>query len=111
MAFTDDRSIDTYDKDMSTFLRALGSIVGAIGTTVTDGLGRLNQRSLGSLEQNVRRLHIRLRYGHQAGPLLDAVRRRDGQRDRSTVPSAPSGTRSSLVVIRTASATCRRCSR
>ena len=63
MAFIDDRRIDTYDKDMSTFLRALGSIVGAIGTTVTDGLGRLNQRSLGSLEQNVRRLHIRLRSG------------------------------------------------
>jgi flagellar protein FlaJ len=61
MAFIDDRKIDRYDKDMSTFLRALGSIVGAIGTTVTDGMERMNQRSLGSLEQPVRRLHIRLR--------------------------------------------------
>ena len=61
MAFIDDKKVDKYDKDLSTFLRALGSIVGAIGTTVTDGLGRMNQRSLGSLEQNVRRLHVRLR--------------------------------------------------
>lgn len=65
LAFADDKKVDRYDKDMSTFLRALGSIVGAIGTTVTDGLSRLNQRSLGSLEQNVRRLHIRLRTGIQ----------------------------------------------
>ncbi len=63
MAFKDDARIDKLDKDMSTFLRALGSIVGAIGTTVTDGLGRMNQRSLGSLEQGVRRLHVRLRTG------------------------------------------------
>lgn len=63
LAFADDRKVDRYDKDMSTFLRALGSIVGAIGTTVSDGLGRMNQRSLGSLEQGVRRLHVRLRSG------------------------------------------------
>jgi flagellar protein FlaJ len=61
MAFIDDRKVDRYDKDMSTFLRALGSIVGAIGTTVTDGLQRMNQRSLGSLEHGVSRLHVRLR--------------------------------------------------
>ena len=61
MAFVDDRRVDRYDKDVSTFMRALGSIVGAIGTTVTDGLERMNQRSLGSLEHGVRRLHIRLR--------------------------------------------------
>jgi flagellar protein FlaJ len=60
MAFIDDKKVDRYDKDLSTFLRALGSIVGAIGTTVTDGLGRMNQRSLGSLEHGVSRLHVRL---------------------------------------------------
>jgi archaeal flagellar protein FlaJ len=61
MAFLDDKKVDAYDKDISTFLRALGSIVGAIGTTVTDGLQRMNQRSLGSLEHGVSRLHVRLR--------------------------------------------------
>ncbi len=63
MAFIDDRRVDQQDRDVSTFLRSLGSIVGAIGTTVSEGMGRINQRSLASLEQGVRRLHVRLRSG------------------------------------------------
>jgi flagellar protein FlaJ len=63
MAFLDDRKVDQHDRDVSTFLRSLGSIVGAIGTTVTEGMERINQRSLASLEQGVRRLHVRLRSG------------------------------------------------
>ena len=63
LAFMDDRRVDKQDRDVSTFLRALGSVVGAIGTTVTEGMERVNQRSLGSLEQGVRRLHVRLRSG------------------------------------------------
>ena len=63
MAFIDDRNVDKADRDIATFLRSLGSIVGAIGTTVTEGMERINQRSLGSLEQGVRRLHVRLRSG------------------------------------------------
>jgi flagellar protein FlaJ len=63
MAFIDDRRVDQQDRDVSTFLRSLGSIVGAIGTTVTEGMERIDQRSLASLEQGVRRLHVRLRSG------------------------------------------------
>jgi flagellar protein FlaJ len=63
LAFIDDAHVDRVDKDLSTFLRSLGSIVGAIGTTVTEGMERINQRSLASLEQGVRRLHVRLRSG------------------------------------------------
>jgi flagellar protein FlaJ len=63
MAFIDDRKVDQQDRDVSTFLRSLGSIVGAIGTTVTEGMERIDQRSLASLEQGVRRLHVRLRSG------------------------------------------------
>ncbi len=63
LAFIDDRRVDQQDRDVSTFLRALGSVVGAIGTTVTEGMDRVNQRSLASLEQGVRRLHVRLRSG------------------------------------------------
>jgi flagellar protein FlaJ len=63
LAFLDDRRVDQQDTDLSTFLRSLGSIVGAIGTTLTDGLERLNQRALATLEQGVRRLHVRLRSG------------------------------------------------
>jgi len=63
MAFMDDTRVDQQDRDVSTFLRSLGSVVGAIGTTVTEGMERINQRSLASLEQGVRRLHVRLRSG------------------------------------------------
>jgi flagellar protein FlaJ len=63
MAFIDDRRVDQHDRDVSTLLRSLGSIVGAIGTTVTEGMERINQRSLASLEQPVKRLHVRLRSG------------------------------------------------
>ncbi len=63
LAFIDDKRVDQQDRDVSTFLRSLGSIVGAIGTTVTEGMERMNQRSLASLEQGVRRLHVRLRSG------------------------------------------------
>jgi flagellar protein FlaJ len=63
LAWMDDMAVDRHDRDVSTFLRSLGSVVGAIGTTVTEGMERINQRSLGSLEQGVRRLHVRLRSG------------------------------------------------
>lgn len=63
LAFIDDKHVDQQDRDVSTFLRALGSVVGAIGTTVTEGMERVNLRSLASLEQGVRRLHVRLRSG------------------------------------------------
>lgn len=63
LAFIDDMRVDQQDRDVSTFLRSLGSVVGAIGTTVTEGMERMNQRSLSSLEQGVRRLHVRLRSG------------------------------------------------
>jgi flagellar protein FlaJ len=63
LAFMDDIQVDKQDRDVSTFLRSLGSVVGAIGTTVTEGMDRINQRSLASLEQGVRRLHVRLRSG------------------------------------------------
>jgi len=63
LAFMDDMRVDKQDRDVSTFLRSLGSVVGAIGTTVTEGMDRINQRSLASLEQGVRRLHVRLRSG------------------------------------------------
>jgi flagellar protein FlaJ len=61
VAFRDDSKIDARDRDVAGFLRALGSVLGAVGTSVTEGLSRLNRRSLGSLEPHVRRLYVRLR--------------------------------------------------
>jgi flagellar protein FlaJ len=62
-SFMDDRRIDARDRDISAFVRALGGVMAAAGITTTDALGRLNRRSLGSLEPAVRRLHIRLKNG------------------------------------------------
>jgi flagellar protein FlaJ len=60
VAFRDDWRVDARDRDTATFLRALGSVMGAVGTTVTEALSRLNRRSLGALEPHVRRLYVRL---------------------------------------------------
>jgi len=62
VAFKDDWKIDARDREIATFLRALGSVLGAVNTTVTEGLSRLNRRSLGSLEPHVQRLYVRLRH-------------------------------------------------
>jgi len=63
LAFREDLQIDRRDRDVSSVLRALGSMVATMGSTVSEAIARLNRRSLGSLEPQVKRLHIRLRYG------------------------------------------------
>ena len=60
LVWQDDKKIDRRDKDMPAFLRALGSVMGAVGTTVSEGLSRLNRRSLGAMEPHVRKLYVRL---------------------------------------------------
>ncbi len=51
------------DADVATATRMLGGITDAIGTTVSDALGKVDRRSLGSLEQYFRRLEVRVRSG------------------------------------------------
>jgi flagellar protein FlaJ len=60
LVWQDDKKIDQRDKDMPAFLRGLGSVMGAVGTTVAEGLSRLNRRSLGAMEGHVRKLYVRL---------------------------------------------------
>jgi len=60
LVWQDDKKIDKRDRDMPAFLRGLGSVMGAVGTTVAEGLSRLNRRSLGAMEAHVRKLHVRL---------------------------------------------------
>jgi flagellar protein FlaJ len=60
LAWKDDRKIDRRDVAVPAFLRGLGSVMGAVGTTVPEGLARLNRRSLGGLETHVHRLYVRL---------------------------------------------------
>lgn len=61
MALRDDWKIDARDRDISSFIRALGSVMAAAGLTSIDGLSRLNRRALGSLEPLVQRLYVRLK--------------------------------------------------
>ena len=60
LAWQDDKKVDQRDKDVPVFLRGLGSVMGAVGTTVAEGLSRLNRRSLGAMETHVRKLYVRL---------------------------------------------------
>jgi flagellar protein FlaJ len=60
LAWRDDRKVDRRDIAVPAFLRGLGSVMGAVGTTVPEGLARLNRRSLGGLEEHVHRLFVRL---------------------------------------------------
>ena len=60
LSWVDDNKIDKRDKDTPAFLRGLGSVMGAVGTTVAEGLARLNRRSLGAMEGHVRKLYVRL---------------------------------------------------
>lgn len=60
LAWKDDRKVDQRDNDLAAFLRGLGSVMGAVGTTVVEGLSRLNRRALGAMEEHVRRLYVRL---------------------------------------------------
>jgi flagellar protein FlaJ len=63
LAFREDLQIDRRDRDIASVLRAMGSMVAAMGSTVSEALARLNRRSLGSLEPQVKRLHVRLSNG------------------------------------------------
>jgi flagellar protein FlaJ len=60
LAWVDNRKITKRDGDIAAFLRGLGSVMGAVGTTVTEGLSRLNRRALGGMEPHVRNLYVRL---------------------------------------------------
>jgi archaeal flagellar protein FlaJ len=60
LAWQDDKKIGARDNDLPGFLRGLGSVMGAVGTTVAEGLSRLNRRSLGAMESHVRKLYVRL---------------------------------------------------
>jgi flagellar protein FlaJ len=60
VAMIDDKKIEKADKDISQFLKSLGSIAGATGTTLTAAMAYLDKESVASLERNVNKLHKRL---------------------------------------------------
>jgi archaeal flagellar protein FlaJ len=62
-AVTDDKKIGEKDSAIAGFLRSLGGVSQATGTTVTESMGRLDLRSLGALKEDVNVLFTRLRAG------------------------------------------------
>lgn len=55
-----DRDRDRKDGEISTFLRTLGNVGTAIGTTITEALDRIDFRSMASLKPEVKKLRTRL---------------------------------------------------
>jgi len=66
-AFLQERKVNDRDRDIADFVRSLGSVTAARGTTVTDSLKHMDRRSIGSLEPELRRLLQRLEAGVETG--------------------------------------------
>ena len=56
----DDKKVRNIDGEVATFVRSLGTIAGAKGTTLTSALNSLDLKSMGSLEPHILRLRTRL---------------------------------------------------
>jgi flagellar protein FlaJ len=67
MSMANDRKVDKKDGEVGTFLRALGGIGSAIGTTLTEALSRLDMRSIRALMPNIKPLKTRLALGLNTG--------------------------------------------
>jgi len=61
LAWIDNTKINTLDQEAATFIRSLGNVTASLGTTLGSALGKIDRRSMGSLEPYIRRLQIRLR--------------------------------------------------
>lgn len=59
----DDKNVTSRDADYSQFIKMLGSVVGSMGLTVKEGITKVDQKSIGSLEPLVKKLYIRLIMG------------------------------------------------
>ncbi len=59
----DDRKVTKRDAEIGSFLRSLGGVCGATGTTVRDALGRLDLDAMYHLRHEVKRLHTRFLAG------------------------------------------------
>ena len=59
-AWKDDGAVRTLDAELHTFLRSVGNVAGATGSTLTESLKTLDTRSMGSLGPHIDRLKVRL---------------------------------------------------
>ena len=58
-----ERKVDDRDRDIADFLRSLGGVTAARGSTVIESLGHIDRRAIGSLEPELKRLLARVAIG------------------------------------------------
>jgi flagellar protein FlaJ len=58
-----ERKVDDRDRDIADFLRSLGGVTAARGSTVIESLGHIDRRAIGSLEPELKRLLARVAAG------------------------------------------------
>jgi flagellar protein FlaJ len=58
-----ERKVDARDRDIADFVRALGGVTAARGSTVIDSLDHIDRRAIGSLEPELKRLLTRVHAG------------------------------------------------
>lgn len=63
LSVKDDKNVTRKDIELGPFLRSLGGVASAIGTTVKDAVARLDTGAINNLRPEVRRLNARLRTG------------------------------------------------
>jgi flagellar protein FlaJ len=62
-----ERKVDDRDRDIADFLRSLGGVTAARGSTVIDSLSHIDRRAIGSLEPELKRLLARVAAGISTG--------------------------------------------
>ncbi len=55
--------VDARDRDIADFMRALGGVTGARGSTIIESLAHIDRRAIGSLEPELKNLMTRVRCG------------------------------------------------
>ena len=58
-----ERKVDSRDRDIADFLRSLGGVTSARGSTVIESLSHIDRRAIGSLEPELKRLLARISVG------------------------------------------------
>jgi len=66
LSASDDKKVTKRDAEVGGFLRSLGGVCAAIGTTVREALNRIDLDSINTLRYEVNRLHTRLSSGIRA---------------------------------------------
>jgi len=66
IATRDEKKVNKRDGEIGTFLRSLGGVCNALGTTVNSALARLDLDAINVLRATVKRLHTRLTAGIRA---------------------------------------------